>query len=31
MEYESVNDLVKHDLIGLQYLEDYAENADSRK
>ena len=31
MEGESVNDLVKHDLIGLQYLEDYAENADSRK
>ena len=31
MEGESVNDLVKRDLIGLQYLEDYAENADSRK
>ena len=25
---ESVNDLVKRDLIGLQYLEDYAENAE---
>ena len=27
MKDESVNDLVKRDLIGLEYLEDYAENA----
>ena len=31
MEGESVNDLVKRELIGLQYLEDYAENSDSHK
>ena len=29
MKDESVNDLVKRDLIGLEYLEDYAENAAS--
>ena len=30
MERESTNDLVKQDLAPLQYLEDYAENADSK-
>ena len=30
MERESTNDLVKRDLAHLQYLEDYAENADSK-
>ena len=31
MTNESINDLVKRDLVGLQCLEDYAENADLRK
>ena len=30
MERESTNNLVKQDLAHLQYLEDYAENVDSK-